>query len=266
MEAPIWEEPKQSINVETWPPTEASRDELRAEVSTAASDELSDIQEAPPVPVSTGEASERRLETTPSPLPIDAPQTPSSLTLQVISTPSPKLTRPVFSSHRTSARHKIPDQPVTLPLSFGTGIEKVGMQFGSLSVGDSPSQSSKYVFHISSFDELNQQFLPKQDRSRGFRYRSGDSTDKGGDSHTCTRDNFRRIKCAHFGFPTTTAPFCPSTSTDTTTNRSQFCVPSCIPHICLTTYCFGSNHRSQHLSAPTVCATTDLPTTTASIE
>lgn len=159
VEAPIWEEPKQLINVETWPPTEASRDELRAELSTSASDEFLDIQEAPPVPESTGEASEHRPETTPSPLPIDVPQTPSSHPSQVISTPSPKLTtRPVFSSHRISARHKIPDQPVTLPLSFGTGIEKVGMQFGSLSVGDSPSQSSKYVFQISSFDVINQPF------------------------------------------------------------------------------------------------------------
>jgi hypothetical protein len=64
-----------------------------------------------------------------------------------MATPSPRLsTRPAASSHRSSARYKVTDQPVTLPLSFGAGIEKVGMQFGSLSVGDaSTTETTQYV-------------------------------------------------------------------------------------------------------------------------
>lgn len=51
-------------------------------------------------------------------------------------TPSPKLSgRPAATTHRSSARYKNIDQPVVMPSSFSTGIEKVGMQFGSLSLG-----------------------------------------------------------------------------------------------------------------------------------
>lgn len=143
VEVPIWEESKQPLNVETWPPTDVSKDGLRTDAN------LHDI----PVNQEASPSSEPTSETTPvSPLlkPIDTPQTPSVLPLQVISTPSPKLTtRPAVSSYRTSARYKIPDQPVTLPLSFGPGIEKVGMQFGSLSVvDDTSSLATRYVFYI----------------------------------------------------------------------------------------------------------------------
>lgn len=50
-------------------------------------------------------------------------------------TPSPKLSGRSAASYRSSARYKNIDQPVVMPSSFGTGIEKVGMQFGSLSLG-----------------------------------------------------------------------------------------------------------------------------------
>ena len=51
-------------------------------------------------------------------------------------TPSPKLLgRTASAPHRSSAKYKTTDQPVVLPSSFGPGIEKVGMQFGSLSLG-----------------------------------------------------------------------------------------------------------------------------------
>lgn len=52
-------------------------------------------------------------------------------------TPSPKLAgRPTSAvPHRSSARYKTTDQPVVMPSSFGAGIEKVGMQFGSLGLG-----------------------------------------------------------------------------------------------------------------------------------
>jgi hypothetical protein len=42
--------------------------------------------------------------------------------------------RPSSAAHRHSARFKT-DQAVTLPNNFGSGLEKVGMQFGSLSIG-----------------------------------------------------------------------------------------------------------------------------------
>ena len=42
--------------------------------------------------------------------------------------------RPSSAGHRHSARFKT-DQAVTLPNNFGSGLEKVGMQFGSLSIG-----------------------------------------------------------------------------------------------------------------------------------
>lgn len=50
--------------------------------------------------------------------------------------PTPAKPRPAAVSHRSSARYnKTIDQPVVMPSSFGSGIEKVGMQFGSLSLG-----------------------------------------------------------------------------------------------------------------------------------
>lgn len=51
-------------------------------------------------------------------------------------TPSPTLAgRPPAVPHRSSARYKTTDQPVVMPSSFGAGVEKVGMQFGSLGLG-----------------------------------------------------------------------------------------------------------------------------------
>ncbi|KAI9508034.1 hypothetical protein F5148DRAFT_1284497 [Russula earlei] len=47
---------------------------------------------------------------------------------------TPVQARPSSAAHRHSARFKT-DQAVTLPNNFGPGLEKVGMQFGSLSIG-----------------------------------------------------------------------------------------------------------------------------------
>jgi hypothetical protein len=77
----------------------------------------------------------------------------STLPAQVTAISSPKLsTRPPAASHRTSARHKVTDQPVTMPISFGTGIEKVGMQFGSLSLGGDVTneEPASYVINVQS--------------------------------------------------------------------------------------------------------------------
>lgn len=79
----------------------------------------------------------------PKPIPATIAVAQSTLPLQVTATPSPK-PRPA-GVHRSSARYKIPDQPVTLPVSFGTGIEKVGMQFGTLSLSGDSVPEPQYV-------------------------------------------------------------------------------------------------------------------------
>ena len=58
-------------------------------------------------------------------------------------------TRP-GAAHRGSAKFKT-DQAVVMPSSsFGSGIEKVGMQFGSLSLGgDDLDTAERYGFHCS---------------------------------------------------------------------------------------------------------------------
>ena len=50
--------------------------------------------------------------------------------------------RPSSAAHRHSARFKT-DQAVTLPNNFGVSLEKVGMQFGSLSIGGDEIVDSK---------------------------------------------------------------------------------------------------------------------------
>jgi len=145
-EAPSWDEPK---HAENWAPTETSSEAVKAELQVGGAAADSEIQEGPKIGVP--EVVTEPLETTApaASVPI-AVQTPS---IRPPVTPSPKLTtRPAVSSHRSSARHKIPDQPVTLPLSFGSGIEKVGMQFGSLSLGDG-AETSQYVFRSCLCDE-----------------------------------------------------------------------------------------------------------------
>lgn len=89
------------------------------------------IEEHSGVPTTDSEphvAPEAPSEPAPVPMPAAAP----------VAAPSPK-PRPAATTHRGSARYKaIPtDQPVVMPSSssFGSSIEKVGMQFGSLSLG-----------------------------------------------------------------------------------------------------------------------------------
>lgn len=68
----------------------------------------------------------------PHPAPTSLP-TPA-LTSSAGATPSPKLvSRSAIFSSRASARNRTTDQPVVLPSSFGP-VDKVGMQFGSLSL------------------------------------------------------------------------------------------------------------------------------------
>jgi hypothetical protein len=86
-----------------------------------------------------------------SPQPSAAP--PSAVTAETLppaaakpSTPAPH-TRP-SALHRASARYKT-DQAVVLPSSFGTTVERIGVQFGSLNFagesGDDIPDASPYV-------------------------------------------------------------------------------------------------------------------------
>ena len=47
---------------------------------------------------------------------------------------TPLSTRPL-STHRISNRFKTSDQPVVMPTNFGSNIEKIGMMFGSVTLG-----------------------------------------------------------------------------------------------------------------------------------
>ncbi|KAF7297083.1 CUE domain-containing protein [Mycena indigotica] len=65
---------------------------------------------------------------------VEEPKQPESERLE-----QSQILPPAPTSHRNSARYKLSDQAVVMPSSFGTGLEKVGMQFGSLSLGSDAS-------------------------------------------------------------------------------------------------------------------------------
>ena len=143
VEPPTWDdEPQaqQTVTAEAWPPSIEPQPEppkVEASQPVEVVEEQTPAVEAPPAP-------EPKVEAKASPAPIPAQLAPISPP-QAAVTPSPKLSRPVAVSHRSSARHKVTDQPVTMPLSFGSGIEKVGMQFGSLSLTGDGSVTVQYV-------------------------------------------------------------------------------------------------------------------------
>ena len=144
VEVPTWDdEPQaqqQTVTAEAWPPSiEPQPEPPKVETSQPVEvvEEQTLVVEAPPAP-------ESKVEVEASPAPIPAQLAPISAP-QAAVTPSPKLSRPVAASHRSSARHKVTDQPVTMPLSFGSGIEKVGMQFGSLSLAGDGSVTIQCV-------------------------------------------------------------------------------------------------------------------------
>lgn len=143
VEGPTWDDSKQLSVTESWPLTDVSTEVAEEEMLPVANLESHPAPVEPP-PKSMEHVGDVKPE----------PSTPVTVTTssplnrpQGIATPSPKLSsRPAVSSHRSSARHKVTDQPVTLPLSFGATIEKVGMQFGSLNVEDaSATETDQYV-------------------------------------------------------------------------------------------------------------------------
>jgi hypothetical protein len=120
---PPWEDDlqrKPSAPVsEPWPPTPAEEVKVHDEAKPAPS------EPAPSEPVSEPIVS----------LPAPQPKEPIGGLSEVIPKHvAPVQPRPSSAAHRHSARFKT-DQAVTLPNNFGSGLEKVGMQFGSLSIG-----------------------------------------------------------------------------------------------------------------------------------
>ena len=147
VEGPTWDDSKQVSVAEAWPPTDGTMEATQAQSPLVVTLEShSEALEPPKAIEPVGDTKQESGSTSAS---VVATPSPSNLP-QGIATPSPKLSsRPAVSSHRSSARYKVTDQPVTLPLSFGAGIEKVGMQFGSLSVGEaSTTETSQYVRFI----------------------------------------------------------------------------------------------------------------------
>jgi hypothetical protein len=120
---PPWEDDlqrKPSVTVsEPWPPTPAEEVKVHDEAKPAPS------EPAPSEPVSEPIVS----------LPAPQPKEPVvGLSEAIPKHVAPVQPRPSSAAHRHSARFKT-DQAVTLPNNFGSGLEKIGMQFGSLSIG-----------------------------------------------------------------------------------------------------------------------------------
>ncbi|PPQ98655.1 hypothetical protein CVT24_004153 [Panaeolus cyanescens] len=139
VENPSWEEEPQPPKApEAWPaatepPSEPAPSEPAQSPVVEVKPEVVE-EKAPPEPEPVPEVKSDLKAV--SPLPATAQATAVLAEPAVAATPSPKLNRPAVGFNRSAVRHKIPDQPVTLPISFGSGIEKVGMQFGSLGLSD----------------------------------------------------------------------------------------------------------------------------------
>ena len=129
-----WEEPTTVQN----PPWEDLQHKPYAPVSDpwlpTPTEEVKVHDEVKPAPPEPAPASEPDSELVVS-LPAPQPKEPvSGLSEAVPKHVAPIQVRPSSAAHRHSARFKT-DQAVTLPNNFGSGLEKVGMQFGSLSIG-----------------------------------------------------------------------------------------------------------------------------------
>lgn len=136
VQAPVWEEepPKPSVSTpDGWTATQETNEQKREQeqLSLAESGEVVSITTPAPAPPQQEAPAPKEAEPQPA-----APIQPAINVPVVAATPSPKLGgRSAAGSHRLSSRYKTTDQPVVMPNSFGASIEKVGMQFGSLSLG-----------------------------------------------------------------------------------------------------------------------------------
>ncbi|KAI0668821.1 hypothetical protein C8Q78DRAFT_1193665 [Trametes maxima] len=132
-----WEEPT-TVQAPTWddeprPPQPA--EPVPAPEPTPAQPEPEPVEE--PVPERVAPVASPVAQQQPAPeSPVTLPSKPVTPSIQTRSTPV---------SHRTNPKFKTTDQPVVLPASFGTGLEKIGMQFGSLSLGGEDLDSHEPV-------------------------------------------------------------------------------------------------------------------------
>ncbi|TFK71578.1 hypothetical protein BDN72DRAFT_837479 [Pluteus cervinus] len=129
VQPPSWDDepsgkPAVSVIESSWPPSSEPVDQPKVEaIPEPVPEEKPEVLSPPPPPAQPD------VEPVAEPRPLPA----VSIQQLVAATPSPKLTtRPSSVAHR--ARHKTTDQPVVMPSSFGHGLEKIGMQFGSLNL------------------------------------------------------------------------------------------------------------------------------------
>ncbi|KAJ7235820.1 hypothetical protein C8J57DRAFT_1452979 [Mycena rebaudengoi] len=135
-----WEEPT-TVQSPTWEEEApiAKPSTSAADVWSSTVNEPSDEPKSEPQQVLEQQVEEPPAPSEESALPASEPEPAPPVV-----SPSPSIkpataARPVPTSHRSSARYKTIDQPVVMPSSFGSGVEKVGMQFGSLSLGGESS-------------------------------------------------------------------------------------------------------------------------------
>ena len=136
-----WEEPT-TVQAPTW--DDEPRPAPQAE-SVSASAVPEEVKPAQPEPTTAEEPIPERAAAAVPPGVVQPPasESPAALPPKPL-TPSIS-TRPTPAPHRTNPKFKTTDQPVVLPASFGSGIEKVGMQFGSLSLGGEDFDAPTYV-------------------------------------------------------------------------------------------------------------------------
>lgn len=137
-----WEEPT-TVQAPTWD------DEPRApqQVESASVPPAEEAKPAQPEPIASEEPVPEHVSVMVPPgvvIQPSAPESPVALPPKPL-TPSVS-TRPAPAPHRTAAKFKTTDQPVVLPASFGSGVEKIGMQFGSLSLGGEDFDGPTYVY------------------------------------------------------------------------------------------------------------------------
>ncbi|KAF9460449.1 hypothetical protein BDZ94DRAFT_1299874 [Collybia nuda] len=140
VQPPTWDDEPQvkppPSTSEAWPGSEPEEPgDSQTEVEPQLPQHEAEVESVkePPTPEPPAEQQLSASKSEPAP---QAPLVTPVLSQGPAVTPSPKLnSRSAAVAHRSSARYKTIDQPVVMPSSFGSGIEKVGMQFGSLSLG-----------------------------------------------------------------------------------------------------------------------------------
>ncbi|KAJ8462112.1 hypothetical protein ONZ51_g11110 [Trametes cubensis] len=121
-----WEEPT-TVQAPTW--DDEPRPSQPAE-PIAPAEEPKPAQPEPTVEESVPESAPSVVS---PPAQQPAPESPAALPPKPLTPSIQARSTPI--SHRTNPKFKTTDQPVVLPASFGSGVEKIGMQFGSLSLG-----------------------------------------------------------------------------------------------------------------------------------